>query len=101
MAFPRNCSKVKHLAASGVVTTAGKAGILYSVSIHSDNTDGKVILKDGGSGGTTLLTVGQSVANQSTPYTTVHGIHFATDIYAVISGTGTESVTIEYDEIET
>ena len=96
----RSAHKVKHLAATATVTTANAAGILYSVSIFSGNVDGKVILTNGGSGGALTLTVGQSVANQSTQWRSDAGIIFTTDIYATISGTGTESVTFEYDELE-
>ena len=96
-----DCAKIKTLDDTGVVTTAGKTGILYSVNIYGDDGTAIVTLKDGTASGTTKLIVASGTAGQSVGYTAVKGLIFNTDIHATKSGTATNVlITIEYDEIE-
>jgi hypothetical protein len=61
--------------------------------VSPGSANGSVVLKDGGSSGTTLLTV-PTVANGE-PFNVIipaNGIIFETDVYAALSGTGTSAV---------
>ena len=44
--------KSKKLTSSGVVTTAGKAGILWGYNLVGGTADSKALFENGGSGGT-------------------------------------------------
>lgn len=61
--------------------------------ISPGSANGSVVLKDGGSSGTTLLTI-TTVANGE-PFNVIipaNGVLFETDVYAALSGTGTAAV---------
>ncbi len=61
--------------------------------VSPGSANGSVVLKDGGSSGTTLLTI-SAVANGE-PFNVIipaNGVLFETDVYATLSGTGTAAV---------
>jgi hypothetical protein len=76
--------KVKSLAASGAVTTFRAR--LRGMVIEPGTGAGSVIMKDGGSGGTALMTI-NTVANGE-PFNVLipaEGVLFSTDIYAALT----------------
>ena len=76
--------KVKSLAASGAVTTFRAR--LRGMVIQPGTGAGSVIMKDGGSGGTALMTI-NTVANGE-PFNVLipaEGVLFSTDIYAALT----------------
>jgi len=78
--------KAKSLAASGAVTTFRAR--LRGMVIEPGTGAGSVIMKDGGSGGTTLMTI-NTVANGE-PFNVLipaEGVLFSTDIYAALTDT--------------
>ena len=86
----------KHLNASGAVF-AGRARVKGFSICATASTAGTLLLKDGGSSGTTLIEVDiPSNSNPNSFYTLVpgEGILFATNIYATL--TGIASVTVYY-----
>lgn len=86
----------KHLNASGTVY-AGPARVKGFSICATASTPGTLLLKDGGSSGTTLLEVDiPSNSNPNSFYTLVpgEGIRFSTDVYATL--TGIASVTVYY-----
>lgn len=61
--------------------------------VSPGSANGSVVLKDGGSSGTTLLTI-TTVANGE-PFNVIipaNGVLFETDVYATLSGTATAAV---------
>jgi len=92
----------KVLTADGVVTTAGKAGILYSVNVYGDDDSVLADLVDGGTGGTVILSVASVAGAQgSQSWTSVDGIVFNTDIFCNVTKAATNArVTVEYKQIE-
>jgi len=92
----------KQMTASGVVTTAGKPGLLLGYSIKVGTTDTVVEFRNGGASGTIKWEDGwngQTAAGDVyISYAFPISIIFSTDIYAVISGTGAE-LNIAYVEI--
>ena len=93
----------KKITSSGIVTTAGKAGILWGFKLIGGTTLSKAIFEDGGAGGTDKWQ-GMTIANtaigdtRDTQDFTV-GVVFPNDIYVTLSGTGAY-VYVSYDEIE-
>jgi len=88
--------KSTHLNASGVVF-AGRARIRGFVMCANASTAGTLLLKDGGSGGTTVIEVDiPSNTNPNSFYTMVpgEGVLCASSVYATI--TGLASVTVFY-----
>lgn len=88
--------KSAHLNASGTVFAQPARVKGFSICATA-STAGTLLLKDGGSGGTTLLEVDiPSNSNPNSFYTLVpgEGIRFTTDIYATL--TGIASVTVYY-----
>lgn len=78
--------KAKSLAASGAVTTFRAR--LRGMVIEPGTGAGSVIMKDGGSGGTALMTI-NTVANGE-PFNVLipaEGVLFSTDIYAALTDT--------------
>ena len=76
--------KAKSLAASGAVTTFRAR--LRGMVIEPGTGAGSVIMKDGGSGGTALMTI-NTVANGE-PFNVLipaEGVLFSTDIYAALT----------------
>jgi len=88
--------KSTHLNASGSVF--GQAERVKGFSICATaSTAGTLLLKDGGSGGTTLIEVDiPSNSNPNSFYTLVpgEGVKFSTNIYATL--TGISSITVYY-----
>ena len=88
--------KATHLNASG--TVFGQPARVKGFSICATaSAAGTLLLKDGGSGGTTLLEVDiPANSNPNSFYTLVpgEGIRFSTNIYATL--TGIASVTVYY-----
>ena len=88
--------KSAHLNASGSVF--GQPARVKGFSICATaSTPGTLLLKDGGSGGTTLIEVDiPSNSNPNSFYTLVpgEGVRFTTNIYATL--TGIASVTVYY-----
>jgi hypothetical protein len=88
--------KSTHLNASGSVF--GQAARVKGFSICATaSTAGTLLLKDGGSGGTTLIEVDiPSNSNPNSFYTLVpgEGVKFSTNIYATL--TGIASITVYY-----
>jgi hypothetical protein len=88
--------KSVHLNASGSAY-AGRARVKGFSICATASTPGTLLLKDGGSGGTTLLEVDiPSNTNPNSFYTLVpgEGVLFSTSIYATL--TGIASVTLYY-----
>ncbi len=88
--------KSAHLNASGTVFAQPARVKGFSICATA-STAGTLLLKDGGSSGTTLLEVDiPSNSNPNSFYTLVpgEGIRFTTDIYATL--TGIASVTVYY-----
>ena len=82
----------KKLTSSGVVTTAGKAGILWGFKLIGGTTASKALFENGGSGGTDTW-AGTTIANTAVGDTRdtedfTKGVLFSTDIYCTLSGTG-------------
>ncbi|MDE2015962.1 MAG: hypothetical protein KGJ89_05050 [Patescibacteria group bacterium] len=92
------------LTASGIVTTAGKAGILLGYNLVGGTTASSATFTDGGAGGTELwkgtiksqTSIGD--ADQSEHFTD-GGVVFTTDIYCTLAGTGAY-VYVHYSEIQ-
>jgi hypothetical protein len=88
--------KAKHLNASGSVF-ADRARVKGFSICATASTPGTLLLKDGGSGGTTLIEVDiPSNSNPNSFYTLVpgEGVLFSTNIYASL--TGIASITVYY-----
>jgi hypothetical protein len=88
--------KSTHLNASGSVFS-GRTRVKGFSICATASTAGTLLLKDGGSGGTTLLEVDiPSNSNPNSFYTLVpgEGILFKTNVYAAL--TGIASVTVYY-----
>ena len=86
----------KHLNASGTVF-AGRTRVKGFSICATASSAGTLLLKDGGSSGTTLIEVDiPSNSNPNSFYTLVpgEGVLFSTDIYATL--TGIASVTVYY-----
>ncbi len=93
----------KKLTGSGVVTTAGKTGILWGYNLIGGTTGSKALFENGGSGGTdtwagTTL-AGTAVGDVTKAEHFVEGIVFTTDIYCTLSGTNAY-VYVVYEELE-
>lgn len=77
-------------------TIYGARTRVRGVLVSPGSANGSVTLKDGGSGGSGLLTI-STVANGE-PFNVIipaNGILFQTDVYATLAGTGT-AVTVFY-----
>ena len=94
--MPRDYSscKGKQLTASGVVTAAGKPGMLMGYTIKIGTTLTHVEFRDGAVGGTIKWEdgwKGQTAAGDVfISYNFAVPLIFSTDIYAVITGTAAE-----------
>jgi hypothetical protein len=82
------------LTASGVVTAANCAGLLYGAVINNAGTAGTVTFRDGGSGGTILYTV-DVAAKTNVSVEFKKPIRFMTDIYATLSQVTHAYITFE------
>lgn len=91
------------IASSGVVTTAGKAGILWGYTLIGGTTGSKALFENGGSGGTdtwAITTVaGTAVGDVTKERDFTEGVVFSTDIYCTLTGTGAY-VYVTYEELE-
>lgn len=88
--------KATHLNASGVVF-AGRARIKGFVLCATASTAGKLVLKNGGSGGTTAIEIdipSNSNPNSFSVLVPGEGVLCPTNVYAAI--TGLASVTVFY-----
>jgi len=88
--------KAKHANASGTIFAQPARVKGFSICATA-STPGTLLLKDGGSGGTTLIEVDiPSNSNPNSFYTLVpgEGVRFTTDIYASL--TGIASITVYY-----
>lgn len=84
--------KAKSLAASGAITDTRTR--VRGMVVEPDASPGSVVLKDGGSGGTTVLTINTPAAGQV--FNVVipgEGVLFLTDAYATLSNA---KVTVFY-----
>lgn len=82
------------LTASGVVTAANCAGLLYGAVINNAGAAGTVAFRDGGSGGTILYTVDVPTKTNVT-VEFKKPIRFMTDIYATLTAVTHAYVTFE------
>lgn len=77
---------------SAIVTTAGKPGLLYGITLLSGTGASSIIINDGGSSGTAkwklALVATTAAGDQTTSITFPIPIVCATDIYATLAGTG-------------
>ena len=94
----------KALTSSGVVTTAGKTGLLYGANLAVTTNDSSLIVENGGSGGTAVLTIkiegsGVAGANSSKAVIFKKPIICPTDIYGTLAGTGA-TAEVYYEQIE-
>jgi hypothetical protein len=93
----------KEITSDVTVTTAGKAGLLYGLTLLSGTADSKILIEDGGSGGTAVWAL--SLNGTTAAGETSESIAFAvpivceTDIYANITGTAAIAY-VAYKEIE-
>ena len=88
--------KAKHLNASGTVSDQATRVTGFSICATA-SLAGTLVLKDGGSGGTTLIEVDiPSNSNPNSFYTLVpgEGVRFTTNVYATL--TNISSVTVYY-----
>ena len=87
----------------GVITTAGKAGLLYGYNFKVGTSASSFLLKDGGSGGTILVqdfNVAVTAAGDVTKTVIFpEPIVFATDIFLDIGGTNATGVVF-YKQID-
>lgn len=91
--------KSKEITASGAITSTGVACKVLSVSGLGGAGAGTVILKDGGSGGTSKLTL--DVGDGATFHHPLKGggMTFSIDCYAALGGsTAPVGVTVEYED---
>ena len=94
---------IKKLTSSGIVTTAGKPGILWGYNLIGGTTASKALFENGGSGGTDTW-AGTTIANTAIGDTSksehfAEGVVFSTDIYCTLSGTGAY-VYVTYEELD-
>ena len=89
----------KRLAASAIVTTAGKTGLLHGATLTAAAADATLDLANGGASGTKLWSLHVKAEEGCNSITFPKPISFSTDIYAVIAGTGAIA-SIAYEEIE-
>jgi len=88
----------KRLTASGIVTTAGKAGLLHGATITAAAADATLDLANGGAGGTKLWSLHAKLEEGGNSITFPKPVSFSTDIYAVITGAGAVA-SVAYEEI--
>lgn len=95
--------KPKLISASAVITTAGKTGLLYAITLLSGTTDSKITIKDGGASGTVIWELslnGTTAAGETTESIAFnYPIIGVTDLYAVLAGTDAVAY-VAYKEIE-
>ena len=81
----------KHITTAGIITTAGKPGLLYGYTLIAGTDATSIIFKNGGASGTVLwkdTIKGQTAAGDATvSYTFTEPVVFSTDIYATLAGT--------------
>lgn len=79
-------------ASAAIKSTAGK---VIGILVFTDGTnDGTAELKDGGSGGTTLLKVVCPGADKFKSLTLAEPVPFSTDIYLALSGTNASAIVL-------
>ncbi len=88
----------KQLTSSDVVTTAGKAGLLFGYNLIGGSTASSVVFNNGGSSGTGLWKGATPTATLSFAEWFDPPLVFSTDIYCTLAGTGA-TVSIAYKEI--
>ena len=88
-------TKPKVLAASGAVNTV--AGRVYSMSLTGGSDPATILLKDGGSDGTTSTATLSVGTGSSAQWVFPGGLQFSTSIYATISGTAPTAL-IEFED---
>ncbi len=94
-------SLIKEGTASGVVTTAGKAGKLRFLNFYGVTAQDFCEIRDGGVGGAIKATlVVNAIGNAYMgPFNEDDAPVFATDIYVKLGGTGTYQWNAVYDEL--
>ena len=92
-ASPQGPYTTKLITSSGVISTAGVGGYVKSFCINVAEAASSFTLKDGGTGGTSMVNlygdganVGQE--NRSYPSGDIGPIRFNTDIYGTLAGSG-------------
>ena len=96
--------KSKKITSSAVVTTAGKAGILWGYTLIGGTAGStKALFKNGGSSGTDTWAItavaGTAAGDVTKERDFTKGVVFTTDIYCTLSGTGAY-VYVTYEEVE-
>jgi len=96
--------KTKKIAASGVISTAGKSAIVRAITLLSGTADCSIIIEDGGSGGTEkwkLSLDGTTAAGETATSVAFGdtGILCETDAYGTLTGAAAIAYIL-YDEIE-
>lgn len=90
------------ITASGTITTASKAGLLYGYVLKGGTTASSIVLNNGGSGGTVLwedfIKAQTAAGDDGIKMFFDPPIVFSTDIYATLAGTGA-TACIAYKEI--
>ncbi|MEK9896261.1 MAG: hypothetical protein VW518_07545 [Burkholderiaceae bacterium] len=80
---------------AGTGTPVGHRARVKSIHYRSTGTAGSIVLKDGGSGGATKLTVNTpAVVSSNDVYIPGEGLLFETDVYCAL--TNADAVTIFY-----
>lgn len=88
-------TKPKVLAASAAVNAV--PGRVYSMALTGGTDPATVLLKDGGTGGTTATATLSVGTGSSAQWIFPGGLQFGTSIYATISGTA-PTVLVEYED---
>ena len=87
---------------TGIVTTAGKPGLLYGYTLIGGTTASSAIFADGTGSGTTKWKAtikAQTVAgDDSVSYTFSEPIVFSTDIYVTLAGTSA-AISVAYYQL--
>ena len=98
MGYVRDGIIYKNRTDTGVITVAGKAGILYGFIIGGGADASVITIKNGGVGGATVMQL--KVPLLTTVSETFNpGIVCNTDIYIVLDSGTTPSMTILYEQI--
>ena len=92
------------ITSSGVVTTAGKAGILWGYTLIGGSAGStKALFKNGGASGTDTWAItavaGTAVGDVTVEKDFSRGVVFSTDIYCTLTGTGAY-IYVSYEELE-
>ena len=99
MSWQNAAAQAKRITASGVISTANKASILWGITLTAAAADATVDLRNGGSGGTILWSIHVKLEEGSNSIPFTKPIMFSTDIFATLMGSGA-IVSVAFEEME-